>query len=218
MFAGDAPFSIDLVYAQAGHPHNHFPGLYHPQARLLVHRLLLPTILCAARLAQRANVTLQVLDCFRPVEAQETMAQHGYLPELIMPPGTGAHPRGLAVDVQLLDAAGQLLDMGTPFDFFTDDLANNPAARDWPDLTPEQRANRRLLDDIMREASDDFDLIGLPQEWWDYRAPRHVYEQYAPMREADLPPALRMTRDPAPPSPELQRQWQQTRAEILAAL
>ncbi len=38
--------------------------------------------------------------------------------------------------------------------------------------------------------------IGLPQEWWDFRLPAEIFEQYAPLSDAELPPQMRMTDAP----------------------
>lgn len=189
-YHSDAPFDIDLVYAQANHPDNHFPDLYKPDAQLLVHKLLLPTLLEAAQLAQaRHGWTLCFIDCFRPIEAQAKMAAYGFLPNLVMLPGRGGHPRAMAVDVTVPN-----IDFGTPFDFFTDDLAQNPAARHWPH-PPEIMQNRAQLDTCLFDAAaaNNLPLEGYAEEWWDYRLPRAVFEQYAPVSEMALPPAMRLT-------------------------
>ena len=189
-----APFTIDLVYAQPQHLDNHFPGLYRPDAQLLVHRLMLPTLLEAARLAYaRHGWTLCFLDCFRSIEAQAKMAAYNFLPNLVMLPGRGGHPRGMAVDVSA-KKNNNGVDFGTPFDFFTDDLAQNPAARHWPHQ-PQIMQNRVQLDACLFDAAraNSLQLEGYAEEWWDYRLPRALFEQYAPISEADLPPGIRLT-------------------------
>jgi hypothetical protein len=50
-----------------------------------------------------------------------------------------------------------------------------------------------LTDAMMRAAAAlNIDLWPLSQEWWDFRLPREFYDQYAPLRDADLPPEMRM--------------------------
>lgn len=186
----DAPFEIDLVYAQAEHPDNHFPNLYRPEAQLFVHRLLLPVLLEAARMAQaRHGWTLCFLDCFRSIEAQEKMAKYGFNPDLVMLPGRGGHPRGMAVDVTVKG-----INFGTPFDFFTDDLSQNPAARHWQHA-PEIMQNRAWLDACMFDAAaaNNLPFQGFAEEWWDYRVPRDFFEKFAPVSEADLPASHKLT-------------------------
>ena len=80
------------------------------------------------------------------------------VPDPALPP---VHTTGGAVDVTLLDPSGAELDMGTPFDAFSDlartaafENASNPAVRD----------NRRLLCRAMTAAG----FTNLPSEWWHF--------------------------------------------------
>lgn len=81
------------------------------------------------------------------------------------------HRTGLAVDLTVCDlATGQPLDMGTGFDFFAP--ASWAASRD---ITEAQRANRTLLQKIMRAAG--FSVYS--REWWHFN-----YTGYAPQKLA----------------------------------
>lgn len=71
-----------------------------------------------------------------------------------------SHMRGSAVDLTLVDADGNELDMGTCFDYF--------GKRSWhgaEGLTQEQEENRELLKKVM-EANG---FRPFEQEWWHYR-------------------------------------------------
>ena len=71
-----------------------------------------------------------------------------------------SHMRGSAVDLTLVDADGNELDMGTCFDYF--------GKRSWhgaKGLTQEQEENRELLKKVM-EANG---FRPFEQEWWHYR-------------------------------------------------
>jgi len=72
------------------------------------------------------------------------------------------HTTGGAVDVTLLDAAGNELDMGTPFDSFTPDSAT--AYFESHPCSGHIRQNRRLLYYCMTRAGFE----NLPSEWWHY--------------------------------------------------
>lgn len=201
------PLRVDLVYAQADHADNMFGGaIYRPDARMLCHRKFLPVILDAANLCHaRSGLFFELKDCLRPVEAQEKMRQTDivkanpqWLEEpnrLLSPPGKGGHPRGMAIDIILLDANGAEIDMGTRFDYLTPDPTYNPAARSFTDLSASVLERRKLLEDCMMQAAaqNGLPLLPLPQEWWDFRFPRDFYDLYAPVCDADMPPALRMT-------------------------
>lgn len=201
------PLRVDLVYAQATHRDNMFGGaIYRPDARMLCHRKFLPVILTAAQDCHaRSGYFFELKDCLRTVEAQQKMretdivkANPHWLEEpnrLLSPPGKGGHPRGMAVDIILLDANGDEVDMGTPFDYLTPDPAHNPAARAFRDLPPAVLERRQLLEDCMMQAAaaHGLPLLPLPQEWWDFRFPRDLYDLYAPVEDAAMPPACRMT-------------------------
>jgi len=206
-FQSAHPLSVDLVYAQAAHRDNMFGcAIYRTDARMLCHRKFLPVILDAANLChKRSGLFFGLKDCLRTVEAQEKMRQTDivkanprWLEEpnrLLSPPGKGGHPRGMAIDIVLLDANGGEIDMGTPFDYLTPDPSCNPAARSFTDLPPTVLENRRLLEDCMMQAAaaQGLPLLPLPQEWWDFRFPRDLYDLYAPVSDADMPPDMRMT-------------------------
>jgi D-alanyl-D-alanine dipeptidase len=76
------------------------------------------------------------------------------------PRGFGSgHQAGGAVDVTLADADGNELDMGT------DGVELVERARTHsPDITPQQRENRRILLEAMEAAG----LVNYPSEWWHY--------------------------------------------------
>ena len=72
-----------------------------------------------------------------------------------------SHSRGSTVDLTLIDLVTETpLDMGTPFDWFGPE-----ADPDYPDLTAEQLANRKLLGSAMDEAGFAISTI----EWWHFR-------------------------------------------------
>ena len=152
---------------------------------------------------------LECKDCLRPLEAQQNIIDSDIVrahpqwleePRLFSPPGKGGHPRGMAIDVVLVRENGEELDMGTPFDYLTEDKSINPAARDYAsfgrgaDKDAEIAANRKLLHDAMMRAAQDSgrELWPLPQEWWDFRFPNDYTAQYAPVSDSDLPPSMRI--------------------------
>lgn len=201
------PLRIDLVYARPDHADNMFKSaIYAPDARMWCHRSFAPVILRAAVLCfERSGLTFELKDCLRTVEAQELMrdsaivrANPQWLEEpgrLLSPPGRGGHPRGMAVDIVLIDAGGREVDMGTPFDYLTTDRANNPAARDYTRLSADILARRKLLETAMLDAAAETgqEILPLPQEWWDFRFPYAYANTFAPVHDRDLPRHMRMT-------------------------
>ena len=132
--------------------------------------------------ANKANVhgyRLKVFDAYRPVSAVKHFMLWGiedldqrmklfFYPDIEKQEifslgyvaGRSSHSRGSAVDLTLLDMkTGKELDMGSPFDFFSE--VSHP---DYKGITEEQYANRRLLADLME--SEGFAPIDC--EWWHF--------------------------------------------------
>jgi len=200
------PIRIELVYAHSS-PLNIFGAIYRPDAKLWLHRDLSNIVLEAADRVHKAyGYRLVLYDGLRTIEAQERMvksdivkANPHWLQEpgrLLSPPGTGAHPRAMAIDASLEDENGLLLDMGTVFDYLAENssVEHNPAHREHPNLSEHIHRNRAILNNAMLGAAEKFEinLFPLPQEWWDFRFQATHYNQYAPLYDKDLPNEIRM--------------------------
>lgn len=120
---------------------------------------------------------LKVFDCYRPVRAvshfirwardpnnrtkaefypdidKRNLFREGYISQ------RSGHSRGSTVDLTLVSLPShQELDMGTHFDFLS------PRAGSRGVITPEQRANRKILADVMRKHG----FIPYEKEWWHF--------------------------------------------------
>jgi D-alanyl-D-alanine dipeptidase len=208
-FGAAFPLRVDLVYADGGHPENIFKtALYRPGARLWLHAEFAAVVLTASRLmAERHGGVFILKDGLRTVEAQAAMQRtaivranphwsHG--PErLLSLPGQGGHPRGMAVDVVVADAAtGALWDMGTSFDHLSTDPQTNPARRGYQGFAQNILDNRQRLEACFNDAARllNVPLLPLPSEWWDFRFPASHSERYVAVSDADLPASMQMTR------------------------
>jgi zinc D-Ala-D-Ala dipeptidase len=81
-------------------------------------------------------------------------------PNYVADPKKGSiHNRGGAVDISLVDRNGKELDMGTPFDFF-----GVEAAQDYEKLSDTIKENRELLRKAMTRSG--FKIF--ESEWWHY--------------------------------------------------
>ena len=151
---------IDLIYAGE----NNFTGrtiydhplcFLHPQAEAGLRR--------AIAAAREAGFRLKILDAFRPQEAQEALWAVAPNPDYIADPKKGSnHTRGVAVDLTLVDADGQALDMGTPVDTMS------PASHHFHEAHPAAvQVNRMRLLTVMLEAG----FVHHPREWWHYQLP-----------------------------------------------
>ena len=204
LFTDDFSLQIDLVYARDCDL-NIFGPVYHQNARLWLHEDLAKIILLAALHLKKQGYQAVLYDGLRTSEAQEKMMHTDIVkanphwlesPRLLSPPGAGAHPRGMAVDLTLMDEKDVLLDMGTVFDHLADNQSpkKNPAHREYPYLSEHQKKNRNILDQAMVKSAETLGiaLLPLPQEWWDFRLPPEIYDQYNPLSDADLPLEMRM--------------------------
>lgn len=69
------------------------------------------------------------------------------------------HTRGSTVDLTIIKKDGGFVDMGGTFDLFSE--VSHP---DYPNLTDEQKQNRKILHDAMINAG----FNGLDSEWWHF--------------------------------------------------
>jgi D-alanyl-D-alanine dipeptidase len=149
---------LDLRYATT----NNITGarIYHDD-RCFIHADALVLLERSIILAKEQGLRFKVFDAYRPRAVQEALWAFCPNPDYIMPPDKGSsHTRGVAIDLTLVDAQGQELEMGTPFDDLTPQ--SHHGARNLP---PEVAANRYLLLGIMMSAGWDL----FQNEWWHYQ-------------------------------------------------
>lgn len=151
--------TLSLAYATA----DNFAGeaVYNSAARCYLHPEAAACMKKAIALAAIQGLTFKVFDAYRPPEAQWVFWGHTPDPDFLADPRRGSpHSRGVAIDLTLLDAAGNELDMGTGFDAFTP-LSHHGNT----EISAEAQRNRMLLMGIMTTAGWDF----YRNEWWHYQ-------------------------------------------------
>ena len=151
---------IDMMYASA----DNFTGkaiyssklcFLHPKAEAALRR--------AIDGATKLGLQIKIFDAFRPQSAQEALWAFAPDPDYIADPAKGSnHTRGVAVDLTLLDAIGNELDMGTPVDTMT-----VVSHHFYLDLPVSVQVNRARLLMVMLEAG----FVHHPNEWWHYQLP-----------------------------------------------
>lgn len=149
---------LDMRYATP----NNFTGatIYH-SPRCFLHNDALRCLETAIKLAKRQGLRFKILDAYRPQAAQEKLWSIYPDPNYVAPPQSGSHhTRGVAVDLTLIDGAGNELDMGTPFDSFERTSHHGSTA-----ISSEAARNRYLLVGIMMSAGWDLFI----NEWWHYQ-------------------------------------------------
>lgn len=128
---------------------------------------------------QQQNLCLLVYDAYRPQPAvnhfmswakdlNDTIKKQEFYPKVkkrnLFNEGyiasRSGHSRGSTLDLTIIDGnTGEPLDMGSPFDFF--------GKTSWtahPDLTEEQKQNRKLLLAAMKKHN----FRNYPKEWWHF--------------------------------------------------
>lgn len=169
----DSTIRVHLVYAT---PDN-FMGetVYTGITRAWLHPDAAQKLVIAQRLLKKEYpyLTLVVYDAARPISVQRKMwmlVRGTDKVNYVSNPsnGGGLHNYGMAVDVTILDLAGEPLPMGTPFDFFGEEAHtdNEEALLASRKITRKEFDNRRLLRRIMKSAG----FRTIPYEWWHFNA------------------------------------------------
>ncbi len=111
---------------------------------------------------------LKMFDCYRPRPVQWALWEKVPDARYVADPRKGSmHNRGSAVDLTIVDADGNELDMGTHFDFF-----GKEAYHDYTNLSKTVLDNRKLLKSTM----EAFGFRAIRTEWWHYSYQSKSYE------------------------------------------
>lgn len=154
---------FELRYATT----NNFTGAVLPgygAARPLLRREAAAALGRVERSLEAKRLALKVWDSYRPVRAtlgmvawcekngRTELLDQGYIAR------RSRHNQGVAIDLTVVDSrTGRELDMGTPFDEFSE-RAHTANASGVP------AANRRILGDAMRHAG----FVNFVDEWWHF--------------------------------------------------
>jgi len=151
------PVILKLLYAT----NNNFTGkVIYKNPRCFLHEKAMPLFEKAIHLADRQGYRLKIFDTFRPKKAAEALWDFCPNPMYVADPQKGSnHTRGIAIDLSLIDKNGRELDMGTPFDDFTENSHHSAIS------PPEIARNRYMLLGIMISAGWDF----YNNEWLHYQ-------------------------------------------------
>jgi D-alanyl-D-alanine dipeptidase len=163
---------IDLRYAST----DNFTGinLYGEFKRAYLHELAFTKLEKAQGLLKKKypDFNLLILDALRPRSVQRVLfsfvegtSAEGYVAN---PDRGSVHNYGFAVDLTVVDGAGNELDMGTAFDDFTD-LAQPRYEEKFlaeHKLSEQQLTHRKILREVMVGSG----YRTIPNEWWHFNA------------------------------------------------
>ncbi len=154
----DSTIVQDVRYATTN---NFTKQVLYPSAKVFLRKIAAEHLAQANEfLKKNYNVGIKIFDGCRPLFVQEIMWQ--ILPDdrYVADPAKGSrHNRGAAVDITLIDASGNELDMGTPYDDFTE-----RASFASKDVSEKAYSNRKLL----RETMIQFGFLPIESEWWHF--------------------------------------------------
>ena len=107
------------------------------------------------------GLSLKIWDSYRPVSAQFKLWEVCPNPAFVADPrkGFSSHSRGNTLDVTLVDADGNELEMPTGFDDFS-----AKADRDYSDCSETAAAHAELLEILMEKHG----FQGYYAEWWHF--------------------------------------------------
>jgi zinc D-Ala-D-Ala dipeptidase len=152
----DPSFVLDIKYATAD---NFTKQVLYDCPRCFLRKKVAIDLLAAHEQVKKAGYRMKIFDGYRPLSVQWKMWHLTPSKKYVGNPRKGSmHNRGCAVDLTLIDAQGQELDMGSPYDFF-----GTTSHLDYPH--PKAVAsNRRVLQSAM--TGHGFQL--LKTEWWHF--------------------------------------------------
>ncbi|MEM0991725.1 MAG: M15 family metallopeptidase [Bacteroidota bacterium] len=160
----DASIVMDLRYATTN---NFVESKMYDCGRCFLRPAVAKAIVAAHQKLQQDSLGLKMFDCYRPRPIQWKLWEKVPDPRYVADPRKGSmHNRGGAVDLTIVDAQGQELDMGTDFDFF-----GPKAYQAFTDLPQTVLDNRQLLRSTMLE----FGFQPIKTEWWHYSYAAKTY-------------------------------------------
>jgi len=154
----DSTIIFDVKYSTK----NNFTGkVLYPTSKVFLRKIAADSLKRANEyLLKNFGYRLKIFDGYRPLSVQKFMWSVFPDDRYVANPKTGSrHNRGAAVDLTIIDSNENELDMGTPYDDFSE-----MAHSDFPQLPKEVLRNRKLLSDVMKK----FGFIPLSTEWWHF--------------------------------------------------
>ncbi len=154
-------YSTDFIWEMKyATPDNFLNAAVYDCAECYLRRATMEALIRANEYFKTLGYRIKIFDCYRPLEVQKRMWAIVSNPRYVANPAKGSiHNRGGAVDVTLVDARGNELDMGTAFDHFGPESAGSYAK-----FPRRIKSNRKLLKKGMERAG----FKNLASEWWHF--------------------------------------------------
>ncbi|WP_375559894.1 M15 family metallopeptidase [Bernardetia sp. OM2101] len=157
----DSSLVLDIRYATED---NFMKQKVYPCAKALLRKVAAEALFEAHQKFKEKGYRIKIYDGYRPLSVQWILWNTTTNKNYVANPRKGSnHNKGCAVDMTLVDADGNELNMGTGYDFFGKE-AHHTFTDFSSDTKEEILKNRQLLKTIM--ASVGFSSIS--NEWWHY--------------------------------------------------
>ena len=153
----DSSILIDMRYATES---NFVEEKMYECSRCFLRPEVALAVVAAHRELQHQGLALKMLDCYRPRPIQWKLWEKVPDRRYVSDPRKGSmHNRGAAVDLTIVDAEGNELDMGTPYDFF------GPQAHPSYTALPDTVLHHRQL---LSETMIHYGFRPTNTEWWHF--------------------------------------------------
>jgi D-alanyl-D-alanine dipeptidase len=153
----DTTIVLDIRYAT---DNNFTKKVLYPVAKAKLRREAAESLASVQRELKQQGLGLKIYDGYRPLSIQWKLWEVVPDPNYVADPRKGSrHNRGAAVDLTIIDALGNELEMPTPYDDFTE-----KAWHTYDDLPDAAKKNRALLKDVMTRHG----FQPIQSEWWHY--------------------------------------------------
>jgi D-alanyl-D-alanine dipeptidase len=154
----DSTFVLDMRYATDS---NFLKAKVYDCDQCLLRAVVAKALVKVQQSLADKGYRIKLYDCYRPLDIQKRMWK--IMPDdryVGNPYGNGSvHNKGAAVDLTLVDAQGQELDMGTGFDHF-----GREAHHAYQNLPAKTLENRKLL----KQSMENGGFLPITSEWWHY--------------------------------------------------
>ncbi len=157
----DSSLVLDIRYATEN---NFMKQKVYPCPKALLRKVAAIALFDANQKFKKQGYTIKIYDGYRPLSVQWILWNTTTNKNYVANPRRGSnHNKGCAVDMTLVDAEGNELNMGTGYDFFGKEAhhtyKNFPA-----DTKDEILKNRKTLKTIMESVG----FKSISNEWWHY--------------------------------------------------
>jgi len=157
----DSSLVLDIRYATEN---NFMNQKVYPCAKALLRKVAAVALFDAHQKFKEKGYRIKIYDAYRPLSVQWILWNKTTNKNYVANPKKGSnHNKGCAVDMTLIDADGNELNMGTEYDFFG--AAAHHTFVDFPAKTKgEILKNRKTLKTIMESVG----FKSISNEWWHY--------------------------------------------------